>query len=926
MFNQNQTAINVRLQKDTLTVENCSFLQNDALAGDGGAINISYPGGTIIIKSCSFSQNSASDGGSIHLGIWKTPLYLYMCNFSGDIASSEGGSVYISGGCFATLKNCTFANDSSGGGGAVHIEGSNKDSTIFENCTFNNNKSAGSGGAVSGNGKFVSCLFNGNWSFSSGIVFNGSTGASVFEDCIFKNSTTSSTNSGKYILYGGLSLSFKQCTFAGNPSIYNQGNSLVIFDACTFVDNGGPGVWSLLSLFRDAKVINCVFKNNSCNNASNNGLIKIYSYPSTTKEITGCVFFNNTGLAVYSEGSAVLKNNTIVGDSTLLSVGNIYNSIIWSEKGKPFDGTFVPSVHWSCVNDSAVANNGGHNIFANPLFRNILLGNLHLTTRSPCLDAALGDSAPPLDAEGMVRHDMPLITNTGSGTPPFADMGAYEVTPGSLGFAPEIISASIDTTWPESLFTYLAEAIDADNDPVTISFPGLPAWLSVSGNTISGRIKKDTRDTLVTIVASDGKLSDTLVLQIHNPLFCNQTDGTWTIYDTTNGLPANAITCLAVSGTSVWAGTYKGLAMMNNGAWSVYTTQNCSIPSNSVTALCPDIKNGGMLVGSSGYASRCKNGVWQNTKLYVDNLKSSDLYLGFPVCIAQTAAGTNYIGGFGSPGGSGDTYGLATANPPDKCYIHQSWPSGRTLYRVTASAALPDGGIWLSGPIVAVGMVFVEHQYYFIDKTNTWTSYTSSISSQTEITELEYNTKTGVLWRGEEQGVTKGTVKLDTLADLRQPYVTALAFDSAGNTWVGTNYGLVVLFKGGPKSKRYVCYDGLPALPITAIETTSDGLIWIGTTNGLVSLHYTGDPIIHDQTAAKRLAALTCFVNGRYVVFSRVVPRGSTLRIFTLSGRQIAVLPVIGRTAAFPFSFGSGLFVWQLVEKGIVIRGKLFFR
>ena len=54
---------------------------------------------------------------------------------------------------------------------------------------------------------------------------------------------------------------------------------------------------------------------------------------------------------------------------------------------------------------------------------------LRLQAASPCIDAADGSAAPATDILGQPRYDYPPKFNTGSGTPAYADIGAYEYQP-----------------------------------------------------------------------------------------------------------------------------------------------------------------------------------------------------------------------------------------------------------------------------------------------------------------------------------------------------------------------------------------------------------------------------------------------------------------------------------------------------------------
>ncbi len=69
-----------------------------------------------------------------------------------------------------------------------------------------------------------------------------------------------------------------------------------------------------------------------------------------------------------------------------------------------------------------------HGVQANPNFANAAAGNLGLTEGSPAIDAANSDVSgeQPTDINGTPRSDDPLVSNTGSGTEAFDDIGAYE--------------------------------------------------------------------------------------------------------------------------------------------------------------------------------------------------------------------------------------------------------------------------------------------------------------------------------------------------------------------------------------------------------------------------------------------------------------------------------------------------------------------
>ena len=72
---------------------------------------------------------------------------------------------------------------------------------------------------------------------------------------------------------------------------------------------------------------------------------------------------------------------------------------------------------------------GAHDLAGAPLFVDSTVQDFHLAPASGGVDAALADGAPERDARGAPRVDDPRVPNTGSGSPPYGDLGALEGTP-----------------------------------------------------------------------------------------------------------------------------------------------------------------------------------------------------------------------------------------------------------------------------------------------------------------------------------------------------------------------------------------------------------------------------------------------------------------------------------------------------------------
>ncbi len=100
------------------------------------------------------------------------------------------------------------------------------------------------------------------------------------------------------------------------------------------------------------------------------------------------------------------------------------------------------------------------NISAAPNFVDRAGGDFRLAAASPCIDAADGDAVPEWDRTGLPRFDDLGIPNTGSGDPPYADLGSEErvedsasaidlvVVPGTIsGAAAVSVGQTVTVAW-----------------------------------------------------------------------------------------------------------------------------------------------------------------------------------------------------------------------------------------------------------------------------------------------------------------------------------------------------------------------------------------------------------------------------------------------------------------------------------------------
>jgi hypothetical protein len=163
--------------------------------------------------------------------------------------------------------------------------------------------------------------------------------------------------------------------------------------------------------------------------------------------ITNCTFSGNLadayggGICIY-DGDLSITNCILLGDTAKTDGNEIALVTLF---GSPKVGVSYCDVNGGQANvyvgPNCVLNWGPGNIDADPCF--VGNGNYRLLSGSPCIDAGDNNSVSPdytdLDGDGNTTEPTPLdlddfprfiddlcTTNTGNGTPPIVDMGAYE--------------------------------------------------------------------------------------------------------------------------------------------------------------------------------------------------------------------------------------------------------------------------------------------------------------------------------------------------------------------------------------------------------------------------------------------------------------------------------------------------------------------
>ncbi len=235
------------------------------------------------------------------------------------------------------------------------------------------------------------------------------------------------TVSGETDLGGGVAnksvsnVRIRNCTFRNNFS-YQGGGAVsyfcgdsIIYRNCRFISNtssngGGIGNWDTR-----AYITNCIFTANYASSTTSWGSAIFNWGGGSTSLITNCTIYNNS---TSNSGGAISSRGV---------VSTVTNCILWGNNSDDIVGTNGggSTVTFSCVEQSGYAGSNG-NISINPEFVDAPNGDFHLCSISPCIDAGNGTAAPKTDLDKNPRFDNPVVANTGTGDPAYADIGVYE--------------------------------------------------------------------------------------------------------------------------------------------------------------------------------------------------------------------------------------------------------------------------------------------------------------------------------------------------------------------------------------------------------------------------------------------------------------------------------------------------------------------
>ncbi len=466
-----------------LSVAHCIFTNDVAGSGAG----ISNDSSTISIAECLFTGITGTETGQVGLCVYNSDstLSINNCTFSGNTSSFDqlSGLCMYNSDCHGIISNCVFKdNIMTTGYTAPGVVSGSGDET-YSYCSFENNV------LNNGYGCALDCVYGGN----------------TIEHCTFLNNTITGD---AYSYTGGAAL-----RIAYEPS------AMTVTD-CQFINNNATGRGSAVYLESAAAVFKrCLFQGNGTVSGSTETLAVSYD---TTLSLENCVFIGNGyeggdagAIKMNGSSNASVVNCTFAGNTGSAGelciytspegyTATIFNSILSSPGtyGPISHGGYPPVITYSNVVGGYA---GEGNIDSNPLFANLLAGDVRLREGSPCIDAGTDSGAPTEDIAGNGR---PQGVRT--------DMGAYEgflpcgsilctITP--VGAVADGAQWSDDggATWYDSGQT-VNTILPGDN---TILFKELENWKTPPSQNVSVSVGNVTEISAEYLIAT-GSLKVTL--------------------------------------------------------------------------------------------------------------------------------------------------------------------------------------------------------------------------------------------------------------------------------------------------------------------------------------------------------------------------------------------------------------------------------
>lgn len=344
---------------------------------------------------------------------------------NGPYTQNQGGGLYNYQ-SNPTLLNITFIGNYAGSGGGMYNEYS---SPLLLNLIFRDNQAEVGGGMSSvslGSLSLYNVMFTHNTATTSGGALYIEINNTMLTHVTLMENTAGYQGGGIYNLGGDgpmNNVTFKNNHADEGGGLFNSRNNYSL-TSVTFHGNTAVRGGAIYNSTSDPLLQNVLIQDNSATNSGGG----IYNFGSDPWLINVTLSNNHaeTGGGMYNSNVTLQLINCILWENTAyLSGAQLYNRFTESTISySDIQGSGGSGAGWSII----LGIDGGGNLDADPLFANAAIGDLHLDLASPVIDAGKNVALSIVtDFDGFPRFaDIPAIPDTGSGTPPIIDMGAYE--------------------------------------------------------------------------------------------------------------------------------------------------------------------------------------------------------------------------------------------------------------------------------------------------------------------------------------------------------------------------------------------------------------------------------------------------------------------------------------------------------------------
>ncbi len=318
------------------------------------------------------------------------------------------------------------------------------------------------------NSTLANLIFSGNQATFGGGMYNNHSSPSLANVTFSGNQA--SEGGGMY--NASSSPLVVNVTFLGNRAdsgggMHNWGSFPTIINVAFMNNQAGLGGGGMYNFMSDPVLINTTF---SRNQASSGG--GIHNFWNSNPRLQNSILWGNSGLQVYNDNITVPESPSIPVFTYSLVQG-CYPDEVWST---------------DCGTD------GGNNLpDAAPLFVGAAGGDLRLLPGSPAIDAGNNYSITvTTDLAGGPRFvDIPAAPDTGLGTSPLVDLGAYEANFVDVGL---VKTVSPLEAVPGQPITYTLTFSNGGSLPAVgvVITDAVPSFLTIQGVDFGGVAITDT--------------------------------------------------------------------------------------------------------------------------------------------------------------------------------------------------------------------------------------------------------------------------------------------------------------------------------------------------------------------------------------------------------------------------------------------------